>query len=118
MSIDSIFLPGLSVALGLPKATEHVGRSHGIGDIGMPTIERVDAVNFALNHDDGSRLAGLDSSGPDPGRGVAHRQDADLPVPGPAVRGARGQLPADRGRLPGRAAAGAAARACAGTCSD
>lgn len=51
------YLPALSGALGLPSIG-HVGRSHGIGDPGEYD-RRVDAVNFALNYDDGSRFKGL-----------------------------------------------------------
>lgn len=55
--IFDIFLPGLSKAVGL-TATQHVGLSHGMGDP-REYDRRVEAVNFALNFDDGSRLRGL-----------------------------------------------------------
>jgi hypothetical protein len=60
--IFDTYLPALSAAIGLPH-TGHVGRSHGMGDVTVYD-QRVDAVNFALNFDDGSRFKGL--------------QDADL----------------------------------------
>lgn len=58
--IFDTFLPGLSKAIGLPSG-RHVGRSHGMGDQERYD-RRVDAVNFALNFDDGSRLRGLDDA--------------------------------------------------------
>lgn len=58
--IFDTFLPSLSSVLGMPSAGQ-VGRSHGIGDRGEYD-RRVDAVNFALNFDDGSRLKGLAAS--------------------------------------------------------
>lgn len=54
------YLGPLSSALGLPHS-EHVGISHGIGDVGQYDL-RVDAVNFALNYDDGSRFKGLEAA--------------------------------------------------------
>lgn len=58
--IFDMFLPGLSTAIGI-ESTHHVGRSHGIGDP-VEYDRRVDAVNFALNFDDGSRLRGLEQA--------------------------------------------------------
>ena len=58
--IFDTFLPGLIKAIGVPS-TGHVGRSHGMGDPDRYD-RRVAAVNFALNHDDGSRLHGLDDA--------------------------------------------------------
>ena len=55
--IFDTFLPSLSDAFGLPYMG-HIGRSHGIGDLGRYD-RRVAAVNFALNFDDGARLRGL-----------------------------------------------------------
>lgn len=55
--IFDTFLPTLSNAIGMPSIG-HVGRSHGMGDQGEYD-RRVDAVNFALNYDDGSRFKGL-----------------------------------------------------------
>src|SRR3546814_4854876 len=46
---------------------------------------------------------------PDPGRGFASRQDADLRLPGAALRRARGELSADRGRPRARPPAAAPA---------
>jgi hypothetical protein len=58
--VFDLYLPALSSALGLPHS-EHVGVSHGIGDAGRYD-QRVDAVNFALNYDDGSRFKGLEAA--------------------------------------------------------
>jgi regulator of PEP synthase PpsR (kinase-PPPase family) len=58
--IFDTFLPSLSQAIG-SESHAHVGRSHGMGDQGQYD-RRVDAVNFALNFDDGSRLRGLDKA--------------------------------------------------------
>ncbi len=58
--IFDTFLPRLSAAIGVPSSG-HVGLSHGIGDPNHYD-RRVDAVNFALNFDDGSRLRGLDDA--------------------------------------------------------
>lgn len=55
--IFDTYLPALSAAIGVPYSG-HVGLSHGIGDVGQYD-RRVDAVNFALNFDDGSRFKGL-----------------------------------------------------------
>lgn len=55
--IFDTYLPALSSAIGVPYSG-HVGLSHGIGDVGQYD-RRVDAVNFALNFDDGSRFKGL-----------------------------------------------------------
>lgn len=55
--IFDTFLPSLSDAFGMPYMG-HIGRSHGIGDLGRYE-RRVAAVNFALNFDDGARLRGL-----------------------------------------------------------
>jgi regulator of PEP synthase PpsR (kinase-PPPase family) len=58
--IFDTYLPALSAAIGVPFSG-HVGLSHGIGDMGEYD-RRVDAVNFALNFDDGSRFKGLDEA--------------------------------------------------------
>ncbi len=55
--IFDTYLPALSAVIGLPHSG-HVGLSHGMGDQGQYD-RRVDAVNFALNYDDGSRFKGL-----------------------------------------------------------
>ena len=55
--IFDTYLPPLSAAIGIPHSG-HIGLSHGMGDQGEYD-RRVDAVNFALNFDDGSRLRGL-----------------------------------------------------------
>jgi regulator of PEP synthase PpsR (kinase-PPPase family) len=55
--IFDTYLPALSAAIGIPHSG-HIGRSHGMGDPARYD-RRVDAVNFALNFDDGSRLRGL-----------------------------------------------------------
>jgi regulator of PEP synthase PpsR (kinase-PPPase family) len=54
------YLPALSAAIGLPHSG-HIGRSHGMGDV-TAYDQRVDAVNFALNFDDGSRFKGLQAA--------------------------------------------------------
>lgn len=58
--IFDTFLPTLSAAIGIPHS-DHIGLSHGMGDPGAYD-RRVDAVNFALNYDDGSRFKGLDDA--------------------------------------------------------
>lgn len=58
--IFDTFLPGLSAAIGLPHSG-HIGLSHGIGDLGEYD-RRLEAVNFALRFDDGSRFKGLDDA--------------------------------------------------------
>lgn len=55
--IFDTYLPALSSAIGMPHS-DHIGLSHGMGDQGQYD-RRVDAVNFALNYDDGSRFKGL-----------------------------------------------------------
>ena len=55
--IFDTYLPVLSDATGVPS-TGHVGRSHGIRNV-QEYDRRVNAVNFALNFDDGSRFKGL-----------------------------------------------------------
>ena len=60
LDIFDTYLPPLSQALGLAPS-EHIGLSHGIADPGQYD-RRVDAVNFALNYDDGSRFRGLDAA--------------------------------------------------------
>lgn len=51
------YLPVLSRALGMPHS-DHVGLSHGMGNV-RQYDKRVDAVNFALDYDDGARFQGL-----------------------------------------------------------
>jgi len=58
--IFDTYLPPLSAAIGLSRR-DHIGLSHGMGDPGRYD-RRVEAVNFALNFDDGSRLQGLADS--------------------------------------------------------
>ena len=58
--IFDTFLAPLSAATGIAHSG-HIGLSHGIGDLGEYD-RRVDAVNFALNYDDGSRFKGLDDA--------------------------------------------------------
>ena len=58
--IFDTYLPPLSAAIGIPYIG-HIGRSHGMGDPGEYD-RRVDAVNFALNFDDGSRFKGLNNA--------------------------------------------------------
>lgn len=58
--IFDTFLAPLSAATGIAHSG-HIGLSHGIGDVNEYD-RRVDAVNFALNYDDGSRFKGLDDA--------------------------------------------------------
>lgn len=58
--IFDTFLPPLSEALGL-SSSSRVGQTHGMGDQG-DYDRRVEAVNFALSFDDGSRLKGLEQA--------------------------------------------------------
>ncbi len=53
-----LFLKPLSEALDVPTHN-HVGLSHGMGNE-KTYDKRVDAVNYALSYDDGSRFKGLD----------------------------------------------------------
>ena len=55
--IFDTYLPKLSTVIGIPHS-DHIGVSHGMGDQNQYD-RRVDAVNFALNYDDGSRFKGL-----------------------------------------------------------
>jgi hypothetical protein len=52
------FLAPLGRSVNMPTSS-HVGFAHGIRDTGTYD-QRVDAVNFALNYDDGARFKGLD----------------------------------------------------------
>ena len=54
------FLPPLSAAIGIAYS-DHIGLSHSIGNPEQYD-RRVDAVNFALNYDDGSRYKGLENA--------------------------------------------------------
>jgi len=56
--IFDTFLPTLSEALGL-STSSRVGQTHGMGDP-VDYDRRVEAMNFALSFDDGSRLRGLE----------------------------------------------------------
>lgn len=60
LDIFDTYLPPLSQALGLTPS-EHIGLSHGISDLGQYD-RRLEALNFALNHDDGSRFRGLETA--------------------------------------------------------
>ena len=77
---------------------------------------RINAMNYALTHDDGIDH-GLRRCRPDPRRRVARGQDADLRVPGAALRHPRGQLSADRGRPRSRPPAAEACARIATSCS-
>jgi len=55
--IFDTYLPALSGAIGLAHSG-HIGLSHGIGDL-VEYDRRVEAVNYALSFDDGSRFKGL-----------------------------------------------------------
>ncbi|MEL6710466.1 MAG: pyruvate, water dikinase regulatory protein [Pseudomonadota bacterium] len=58
--IFDTFLPALSQSLHLPSGS-HVGRAHGMGD-SATYDQRVAAVNFALQFDDGARIKGLEQA--------------------------------------------------------
>ena len=73
-------------------------------------FSRIEAVNFALAHDDGQSTKDLAQRRRDPGGRVALWQDADLPLPGAAVRHSRGQLSADSGGLRRQGTAGGDSR--------
>lgn len=54
------FLPGLENELQT-KSANVMGRSHGVGNTHSYNT-RIEAVNFALNYDDGARTSGYDSA--------------------------------------------------------
>ena len=58
--IFDTFLPALSQSLHAPS-NSHVGRAHGMGD-SQTYDQRVAAVNFALQYDDGGRIKGLEQA--------------------------------------------------------
>lgn len=58
--IFDTFLPALGEALGL-SSSSRVGHTHGMGRQG-DYDRRVEALNFALSFDDGSRLKGLEQA--------------------------------------------------------
>lgn len=60
LDIFDTYLPPLSQALGLTPS-EHIGLSHGISDLGQYD-RRLEALNFALNYDDGARFRGLETA--------------------------------------------------------
>lgn len=57
---------------------------------------RIETINYALNNDDGMRLNKFDQADVILVGRVALGQDADLPVPGAALRHARGELSRSR----------------------
>jgi regulator of PEP synthase PpsR (kinase-PPPase family) len=56
---------------------------------------RIEAINYTLAHDDGVTHRGLEEADIVLRGRVAQRQDADLPLPGDAVRHQGGELSAD-----------------------
>lgn len=54
------FIPGLEKELNLNSANA-MGRSHGVGNHGTYN-SRIEAVNFALNFDDGAKTSGYNSA--------------------------------------------------------
>lgn len=54
------FVPPMAAVLH-QDTVDHVGKAHGMGDQ-IEYDRRVDAVNFALNFDDGQRVKGLDQA--------------------------------------------------------
>ena len=95
LDVFAPFIAPLEQELGAPRQPR-VGQAHGMVDFDT-YHRRINAMNYALTHDDGMRVD-YARRRPDPGRRVARRQDADLRVPGAALRHPRGQLSADRGR--------------------
>ena len=76
------------------KSSHTIGRSHSATDK-QEYKQRIEAINFAMAHDDGASHRELEQGRRHPGRRVAQRQDADQPLPGAAVRRQGGELPAD-----------------------
>ena len=58
--IFDTFLPALSQSLHAPS-NSNVGRAHGMGD-SQTYDQRVAAVNFALQYDDGGKIKGLEQA--------------------------------------------------------
>ena len=79
------------------ESTHAQGRAHGMADQRRYT-SRIDAMNYAMEHDDGQSSRDLPTRRHHPDRALALRQDADQPVPGAAARPVRDQLPAHRRR--------------------
>ena len=98
------------------KSSHTIGRSHSATDK-KEYQQRIEAINFALAHDDGASHRELEAGRRDPGRRVAQRQDADQPLPGAAVRHQGGELSADPGGLRAHAAARGAARPQGASCT-
>jgi regulator of PEP synthase PpsR (kinase-PPPase family) len=92
----------LELELG-QKSLHRVGRFADISE-SKEYLERIEAINFTLAHDDGQTHR-PDGRRRDPGGREPQRQDAHQPVPGHAVRPQGGQLPADPRRLRAQAAA-------------
>jgi hypothetical protein len=87
------FIDPLEAGLGVPS-THTIGRSHSALD--KPSYHRrMEAINFSMAHDDGAFELRPRARGRHPGRRVAQRQDADVPLPRAAVRREGGELPAD-----------------------
>jgi regulator of PEP synthase PpsR (kinase-PPPase family) len=54
------FIPGLEKELGVPSSNVS-GRIHGVGN-SQAYNTRIEAVNYALNYDDGARTSGYDTA--------------------------------------------------------
>lgn len=54
------YIPGLEKELNMASANE-MGRIHGVGDSNVYNT-RIEAVNYALNYDDGARTNGYDTA--------------------------------------------------------
>lgn len=60
LDLFDTFIPSLEKSLGV-KSAHAPGRAHGLSDTSRYRL-RIDAVNFALEHDDGLSTRGLDQS--------------------------------------------------------
>lgn len=54
IDIFSTFIPNIESQLGV-KASQAIGETHGVGDT-SGYLQRIDALNFTLSHDDGMKL--------------------------------------------------------------
>ena len=107
LNMFQTFIEPLEIELDI-KSTHAMGRVHQNADTDEYK-NRIEAINFSLAHDDGQSQPQPGRCRCHPGRRIAQRQDADLLVPGNAVRRESGQLSADPGRLRARPVADASA---------
>jgi len=93
LDVFAPFIEPLERELG-ESQQRRVGQAHGIVDFDS-YHRRINAMNFAMTHDDG---ASLDYSDADLILvAVSRREDPDLRLPCPALRHPRRELPLDRG---------------------